>query len=492
MAQSMPNTRCIQARPLKNALDWSERASSLEDARIAEHKPGSAELPVALYVALDLVGGLAAALVAFPSVRSDPLRLAGVGAGVLIALLLHHAYDRSYLLSGGTEYTKIFNGACTALLGLLLAATIVNADIAPSQWAAFGIVCPALLGFGRFGVRRYVYWQRKRGKFLQPTLVVGANQEGVAVASQLGKSRTSGARVAGFIDDWLPLGEEPIAGIPVVGRAADIERNIEERGIKSVVVADNRLLSQMLADQHLLMDLLAKVSLSVVWGGFDAMTAGLKLKEEGFVPLLEITPNRISGVHAIFKSILDTVGAALIVLLLSPIFLLLSIIVAVDSRGPIIHRRRVVGQGGKVFDAFKFRTMYKDADTRITEAQKQEWKDHGKVKDDPRITRAGAWLRRFSLDELPQLFNVLLGQMSLVGPRMVTEPEMEKFGRWQLSRMTVRPGLTGLWQVAGRSDLSYEERTKLDIEYIRNYSIWLDLSILFRTIPALLFGRGAY
>lgn len=449
-------------------------------------------MSIALYVALDLAGGLAAALIAFPSVRSDPLRLAGVGAGVLIALLLHHAYDRSYLLSGGIEYTKIFNGACTALLGLLLAATIVRANIAPSQWAAFGLACPALLGFGRFGIRRYVYWQRRRGHFLHPTLVVGANQEGVAVASQLARSKTSGARVVGFIDDVFSAGHEPLPGLPVLGPTRDIERCIDEQGIKDVVIADGNLLNQMLADQRLLMGLLAKSSISVVWGGFDAMTAGLKLKEEGFVPLLEITPNRISGVHAIFKSILDTVGGFLLIVLLSPLFLILSLIVAIDSRGPVIHRRRVVGQGGKVFDAFKFRTMYWDADARITEEQKREWKDHGKIKDDPRITRCGAWLRRFSLDELPQLFNVLLGQMSLVGPRMVTEPEMEKFGRWQLSRMTVRPGLTGLWQVAGRSDLSYEDRTKLDIEYIRNYSIWLDLSILFRTIPALLFGRGAY
>ncbi|HEU5086183.1 MAG TPA: sugar transferase, partial [Roseiflexaceae bacterium] len=163
-----------------------------------------------------------------------------------------------------------------------------------------------------------------------------------------------------------------------------------------------------------------------------------------------------------------------------------------DSPGPVFHRRRVVGQGKTEFDAFKFRTMYVDGDALLSDEQRCELEVHGKLKDDPRITRVGAFLRHYSLDEVPQLFNVLCGQMSLIGPRMITREELTKFGRWQHNRATVKPGLTGLWQVSGRSDLSYEDRVRLDMHYIRNHSIWLDVQILLQTIPAILSGRGAY
>jgi lipopolysaccharide/colanic/teichoic acid biosynthesis glycosyltransferase len=173
----------------------------------------------------------------------------------------------------------------------------------------------------------------------------------------------------------------------------------------------------------------------------------------------------------------------------------IGVLIKIDSQGPVFHRRRVLGLGGKEFDAFKFRTMRIDGDEilrqhpeLITQLEKE-----GKLKNDPRVTRTGLMLRRFSLDELPQLFNVLLGQMSLVGPRMIAPEEGEKFGRLKWNLLTVKPGITGLWQVSGRSDLSYEERVRLDMHYIRNYSIWMDLQILvIQTPAAVLKSRGAY
>jgi len=178
--------------------------------------------------------------------------------------------------------------------------------------------------------------------------------------------------------------------------------------------------------------------------------------------------------------------------LLLPFFAILALLIKLDSPGPILYRRRVVGQGKHEFDAFKFRTMKIDGDRRLTPAQREELESYGKLKEDPRITQIGAWMRRYSVDELPQLLNVLCGQMSLIGPRMITIQELAKFGKWQHNLATVKPGLTGLWQVSGRSDLSYEERVRLDMHYIRNHSFWLDLQILIQTIPALLSGRGAY
>ena len=174
---------------------------------------------------------------------------------------------------------------------------------------------------------------------------------------------------------------------------------------------------------------------------------------------------------------------------------MVALLIKLDSPGPVLHRRRVLGVSGKHFDAFKFRTMYVNGDEILNghaELQEQLRADH-KLKEDPRVTRVGHWLRKYSLDELPQLFNVIRGQMGLVGPRMITPEEAEKYGRHRLNLLTVKPGITGLWQVSGRSDLSYDERVQLDMYYIRNYSVWLDLQILFvQTVPAVIHGRGAY
>jgi lipopolysaccharide/colanic/teichoic acid biosynthesis glycosyltransferase len=165
-----------------------------------------------------------------------------------------------------------------------------------------------------------------------------------------------------------------------------------------------------------------------------------------------------------------------------------------DSPGPVLYRRRVLGAGGQTFEAFKFRTMRVDGDEYLRQHPElaEELKRNGKLKDDPRVTRLGRLLRKTSIDELPQLINVLKGQMSLVGPRMIASPEWVKFGKWKHNLLTVKPGITGLWQVSGRSDLSYKERVRLDMHYIRNHTIWLDMRILFSTFGAVLRGRGAY
>jgi lipopolysaccharide/colanic/teichoic acid biosynthesis glycosyltransferase len=181
--------------------------------------------------------------------------------------------------------------------------------------------------------------------------------------------------------------------------------------------------------------------------------------------------------------------------MLLPLFVLIAILIKFDSPGPIFYRRRVLGIGGKEFDALKFRTMYVNGNEILARHPQlmAELQQNHKLKNDPRITRVGRWLRSLSLDELPQLINVLLSEMSLVGPRMISPGERLQYGQMQLNLLTVKPGLTGLWQVSGRSDLSYAERVQLDMHYIRNYTIWLDLQILFfQTIPAVLRRTGAY
>jgi lipopolysaccharide/colanic/teichoic acid biosynthesis glycosyltransferase len=193
------------------------------------------------------------------------------------------------------------------------------------------------------------------------------------------------------------------------------------------------------------------------------------------------------------KRVVDITGAAVAIGLSSPVLIMAAVIIKLGDGGPVLYRRRVVGQRGE-FDAFKLRTMRTDADQVLEEnpALRAEYEQAFKLKDDPRVTRVGAVLRKYSLDELPQLFNVLTGKMSLVGPRMITAPELQKYGEQQHILRSVKPGLTGYWQVNGRQETSYSERVTMDSYYIQNWSLLLDLKILLLTPIKVLKGEGAY
>ncbi len=227
---------------------------------------------------------------------------------------------------------------------------------------------------------------------------------------------------------------------------------------------------------------------------FEIMPAGRRVKDLRYVPLIGVNRVRLEGADVFLKWALDLGLTVPGLILISPLLLILGVVIRLDSPGPIIYRRRVMGLGGREFDAYKFRTMAVDGEA-ILEAHPElraELEQNHKLKNDPRVTRVGCFLRKYSLDELPQLVNVLRGQMSLVGPRMISPTEMAEYGAWGANLLTVRPGLTGLWQVSGRADVPYDERVRMDMHYIRNWTIWLDLQILFQTIPAVLRGRGAY
>jgi lipopolysaccharide/colanic/teichoic acid biosynthesis glycosyltransferase len=214
-------------------------------------------------------------------------------------------------------------------------------------------------------------------------------------------------------------------------------------------------------------------------------------KDARGIPKPTTAPGR--QVEFAVKRCLDLVGAAILLLILLPVFAALAILIAIDDSTPIFFRRRVVGKNGE-FDAFKFRSMRRDADEVLKRdpVLRAEFEQNFKLKEDPRLTKFGAILRKHSLDELPQLFNVLLGQMSLVGPRMITAPELEKYGAFKELLLSVRPGITGYWQVNGRQEVAYQERVAMDVHYIENWSLWLDLKILILTPLKVLKREGAY
>ncbi len=209
---------------------------------------------------------------------------------------------------------------------------------------------------------------------------------------------------------------------------------------------------------------------------------------------LEKNPARLWGPRGTFKRLIDIVLSAFILIVLSPVLMLITMWVKLDSEGPVIYRRGVLGVGGRPFDAFKFRSMFINGGEilmRHPELKRKLETEH-KLKDDPRVTRAGRFLRRFSLDELPQLVNVLRGQMSLIGPRMISPPELQQYAGFEDKLLSVRPGMTGLWQVSGRADTSYDERVRLDMFYIDHYSPLMDVRIFLKTPLVMLGAKGAY
>jgi lipopolysaccharide/colanic/teichoic acid biosynthesis glycosyltransferase len=195
----------------------------------------------------------------------------------------------------------------------------------------------------------------------------------------------------------------------------------------------------------------------------------------------------------VLKRVIDALGALALITILSPLLVLVALLVSVCDGAPIIHRRRVIGRAGE-FDAFKFRTMRTDADEILKSdpVLRQAFMENFKLKSDPRVTKLGSVLRKYSLDELPQLFNVLFGQMSLVGPRMITAAELDKYGDYRQLLIKMKPGITGYWQVHGRQDVSYAERVRMDVEYVQNWRLRKDLEILMLTPKRVLAGRGAY
>lgn len=414
----------------------------------------------------------------------------------LLIFALHLLYHQDHLFGGTQEYTNVINACTAGLVGLILYSFLdrsVEHDISRGWLAMVWFFSVASVSLTRFGYRQLAYHLRRQGLFVRRALVVGANEEGRAIVAQLHASPNAGVKAVGFVDPTLPPGTE-VEGLPVLGAPNKLGNLIQRLGVKELIVIPTALQREGLLDIYRDWGTNGNVRIRLSSGLYELFTNGAQVREIGCVPLLSLNRTRITGIDALTKAVLDYVGALVGIILLSPIFLVINFLIRRDSPGSVIYRRRVVGLHGQEFDAYKFRTMIPNADAYLKAHPelKEEWDQTGKLQNDPRITRIGQFLRRYSLDELPQLFNVLKGQMSLVGPRMITPMELCHFGCWRHNLLTVKPGLTGLWQVSGRSDLSYEDRVQLDMQYIRSYTAWSDLKLLFGTVRAVLKGRGAY
>lgn len=491
---------------------WSDRADAVSSQTVARDETTVWDPPIewavtplmlldAVCILLSMFG---AYLLRFrmldygaPLFQGFYVRLALIGTPVWILIFgLYGLYDPDQLFGGVKEYARVFNACTIGLMGFVLYSFLTRRtepEISRGWLASMWFLSVVSVAWSRFGYRRVIYRLRERGYFTRRVLIVGANEEGRALAEQLKAWPRSGVEVVGFAHPGEP-DESPSGGFPLLKEPERLGSWIEHLNVEELIVVPTALRRQELLDLYRDWGTDKRVRIRLSSGLYELFTTGIQVNQIGFVPLVSLNRTRITGADALLKATLDYVGAFVGIVLLAPVLLGIGTVVLLTSPGPAIHRRRVIGLHGREFDAYKFRTMISDADAYL-EAHpdlKQEWEETGKIQDDPRVTSVGRWLRSYSLDELPQLFNVLKGEMSLVGPRMITPEELDHFGHWRHNLLTVKPGLTGLWQVSGRADLGYEERVHLDMTYIRNYTIWLDLRLLFNTIWAVVSRQGAY
>lgn len=404
-------------------------------------------------------------------------------------------YDIHFLLGGTQEYARVFNASSLMLTLVILVTFLVPVLRVSRGWIAITwVVALSLVILSRFWARRIAYRLRTRGILTWRTLIVGIDEEARAVTQQLLSAPTCGAEILGFVDNLMPVGSKIEGNLAVVGSVEQLPGLIADLGVEELVISTSALPRNDLVGIFQAYGQSEQVDVRFAPGLFEIFTTGVHVKEIGDVPLVSMNKVRLDTIETAIKTLTDYVGAVVLLTILLPVFAIVAILIKRESPGPVFHRRRVVGRGGRPFDAFKFRTMYENGEEILAKYPElvEELESNHKIKNDPRVTKVGERLRRISMDEFPQLFNVLLGQMSLVGPRMITQAESTKYGKWKMNLLTVKPGLTGLWQIRGRSDLSYEERVRLDMYYIRNYTVWLDLQILLQTIPAVLRGNGAY
>lgn len=401
----------------------------------------------------------------------------------------------AFLGTGSEEYRNLARAGIALVGATALVSYALKLEVARGfVIVAIPVACCVSLVF-RYGARRVLHAQRLRGACLRTVVLVGRNRAVLDLARQLRNGAHCGMRVvAACVPDPERADGLRAEGVVVAGDLNDAAAVVRGLRADSVAVTSAsetaavylRRLSWQLEDTD--------VELLVAPGLMEI--AGPRLHVRPFVglPLLQVQQPAFTGVRRVVKSLLDRTAAMVGLLLLMPVFAAVALIIRLDSPGPVLFRQERVGMGGAMFTMFKFRTMVEDAESRKAELSSAN-EGAGvlfKVRGDPRITRAGAVLRRFSIDELPQLVNVIFGSMSLVGPRPPVASEVSRYGRDVHRRLLVQPGFTGLWQVSGRSDLDWEESVRLDLRYVENWSLTLDAMILWKTMLVVLRRRGAY
>lgn len=405
--------------------------------------------------------------------------------------LVHGLYETRREQFESEEVWEVTRSVASSAVVVIVLVYILKIEGFPrSILISTGLSINVFLVIWRLLKRQFVEYLVAKGYNNFNVLIIGAGKVGMALTEEIQKRPGLGLRIIGYLDDFKP-GDKEYHGHKIVGKVTDFVDIARREFINKIFITthhDSRVFLQLLEQAKEL-----KISVRVVPQGFELTTGELSKYNIGFIPILEYSNvenfRKLAG-----KRLFDIIIASMAVLILLPVFLVITLMIKFDSPGNMIYYSRRYGRRGKQFMMYKFRSMINNADLVLKDIRHQNEVDGPifKIKNDPRVTPLGKFLRKYSLDEMPQIFNVIKGDMSLVGPRPLPTDQIEKEDLRQLLRLEVRPGITGLWQIRGRSDISFERLVKWDVWYINNWSFWLDLKILLQTIPVVLKGKGAY
>lgn len=451
---------CITAYIIRYSFQWFRLVDPADEVGFSTFLPAALALVIILPIAF---------------------RLSGV-----------YPFDRSKNL-----FEEIYNiaTATTASVIIVITISLIFRPQLNSRLIFLYIVIlnTALLGGSRFAIAQALGRLRQFGIGVQRTLLVGLGDVGRMVMRNIVARPELGYQLVGFLEDHPAAGSKNIGNFRALGQTDDLESVLVQEDVNRVIIClpwqSHRTTQRLLriCEQ-------AQVPAQVVPDLFQFTKSQMSVEQLNGIPLISTRQLSIQGSNLFFKRASDIVLTLLLGLLFLPIVAAISMAIWLDSPGPIFYSQLRVGKNNRLFRCYKFRSMITGA-----EALREEISDQNeasgplfKMRNDPRCTKVGRFIRRYSLDELPQLYNVLLGQMSLVGPRPNLPEEVAQYQGWHAKRLSVNPGITGLWQVSGRSNLTFDEMVLLDIYYVENWSIPIDIGILLRSIPAIIRGRGAY
>jgi len=417
------------------------------------------------------------------------LRLFGFLACYALLTLLCNAAQNLYAsaILHSAQISRVRTVKSLVLSSLLTVMLFFLSDV----MAVPPVLLAGTMTFSLFGLLtlRYAMQRRNlkridRGLGVQHVVIVGAGPIGQAFQDYLESHRHLGKMFCGFVD------ERPTSSAGWLGKPGDLPRLLREHFVDEVYFTPE-------ADRDLIMDVAMQarqegISVKVVPDLYDGLALGAHVTHIGNVPVLELNRQPIPAVGLLVKRIMDLGVALLLAIVAGPLMLLVAFAIKIDSPGPVLYAAWRVGQKGRRFRCYKFRTMVADADAHKERLRHMNERNGAtfKISNDPRITRIGRFLRRYSIDELPQLINVIRGEMSVVGPRPHPVDDYSQYQIADLRRLDVLPGITGLWQVCARQDPSFEKNVMLDLEYIQNWTVWADLRILMKTVPEVLRGAG--
>lgn len=413
-------------------------------------------------------------------------------------LILIYRQESLYRLRRGTpwfdEVYAIVNGTTTGIV-IMVVLVFVSRPTFYSRLIFFyaGLLIVVLLSLSRLTKNMVLHRMRQQGIGVARVIIVGAGEMGRTVMRTMVAHPELGYEIVGFVDDDPTKGTTDIGRFKGLGSLDNLAHLVQDEAVDSVIITlpwqyHRKIMAIMAQCER------ENVRARLVPDLFQMTLSRMSITEVAGIPLIGVKQARISGVKLLAKRGIDIVFSLLVLIATAPLMGLIALAIKLDSPGPVLFPQERVGKGGHRFTLYKFRSMAVDA-----EDQKELLRDLNeadgpifKIKDDPRITPVGRWLRRFSLDEFPQFYNVFRGDMSLIGPRPPLADEVAQYQPWHMRRLETAPGITGLWQVSGRSQLPFDEMVLLDIYYVEQWSPALDLNILLRTIPKVIFGSGAY